>query len=278
VRPSFDGPSGLAFDSSGTLYVADSGNQDIVILSSDGKVKSTIHLDLHNQAQTTEPDDVAVDTEGNLYVTFWEQRVLVKLGPNGNELARFTLPDVNGAIAVELDNEGHVWTVMMGGLVEEFSTLGDKLASWQGDFGGPGVVGTGFAAPDFAFDGSDHLYVTDQRHHRIQEFSPDGKLLAQWGQKGTSLGQFTDPWKIAVDPTGYVYVLDEGKGDVGQVQGRVEKFTLDGKPLQAWKAGPFSGLDAEDGIAVDSTGNVYVAGYRQVQKFSSAGQLLATWG
>jgi sugar lactone lactonase YvrE len=272
--PSFQWPGGLAIDASGDVYLADGGNSRIVTLTPDGKVKRTVLLDLHDAMQYTEPDDVAVGAQGNLYVVFWMHHLLMKLGPDGTEVARFDLPDM--ASAVELDNEGHVWIVTLGGRVEEFSATGDQLATWQGDFGG--ALGPNFAAPDFAFDGNDHLYFTDKNHHRIQEFSPDGKLLAQWGQKGKGLGQFETAWKIAIDPKGYVYVVDEGTGGSDRVTGRVEKFTLEGKPLLAWKAGPFSGWDASAGIAVDAAGNVYVAGDHQVQKFSSTGQLLATWG
>jgi tripartite motif-containing protein 71 len=218
-----------------------------------------------------------VDAQGNLYVVFWMHHLLVKLGSDGKEMARFDLPDM--ASAVELDSEGHAWIVTLGGRVEELSATGGRLATWQGDVGTTLDTGDLFAAPDFAFDGNDHLYFTDASHHRIQEFSPDGKLLAQWGEKGKGLGQFQMAWRIAIDPKGYVYVLDRGPvGDGGKVTGRVEKFTLAGKPLLAWKTGLLSDYDASDGIAVDAAGNVYVAGDHQVQKFSSTGQLLATWG
>jgi hypothetical protein len=65
------------------------------------------------------------------------------------------------------------------------------------------------------------IYVLDSGNHRLQVFDKDGNFLRAWGNFGTELGQFNEPWGIAVDEE-YVYVADTWNH-------RIQKFTLDGQ-------------------------------------------------
>jgi sugar lactone lactonase YvrE len=104
-----------------------------------------------------------------------------------------------------------------------------------------------------------------------------------WGSRGSADGQFFVPLYLATDAGGNVYVTDSGND-------RVQKFTSTGGFITKWGsngAGP--GQFAEEGpvgVATDSAGNVYVAdrgsplttGNFRIQKFSSSGGFLITWG
>ena len=45
---------------------------------------------------------------------------------------------------------------------------------------------------------SKHLLVCDQGNHRIQVFELDGKFVGKFGTKGSNLGEFNEPFSVAV--------------------------------------------------------------------------------
>jgi DNA-binding beta-propeller fold protein YncE len=149
------------------------------------------------------------------------------------------------------------------------------------------------------------LFIADgYGNSRVVHYSKDGEYLSQWGTKGTGDGEFNLVHDVALDSTGRVYVADRinkrvqifdqqgrflGKWtDLGTVQGlyyvkredvlymcdldaRILKVNLDGKVLGV--IGSFGKrpgkIDIPHYLAVDSTGAVYVADFRnwRVEKF-----------
>jgi DNA-binding beta-propeller fold protein YncE len=167
--------------------------------------------------------------------------------------------------------------------------------------GGPGSEPGRFQEPHGIAVGPDGtLYVTDGRNHRVQVFSPDGRLLRTWGsfcalyESGApgcidpdgpgpmplGAGQFNEPWGIAVGPDDTVYVADLWNH-------RVQQFTADGRFLRAW--GGFARVeDPQDqpgtffgprGLQVHGD-RVYVTdtGNKRVQVFDREGRFLTAWG
>jgi probable HAF family extracellular repeat protein len=100
-------------------------------------------------------------------------------------------------------------------------------------------------------------------------------FLLKWGSFGTGDGQFSEPWGVAVDSAGNIYVAD-------MFNNRIQKFDSAGNFLAKWGSyGTGSGeFDEPMGVAVDSAENVYVADRwnNRIQKFDSAGNFLAKWG
>ena len=173
---------------------------------------------------------------------------------------------LGAASTVALDQAGNLWVGYMDGRVREYSGEGKLLRSWQrpGDFYKPEPT-------DLAIASNGTMYFTGETVNTIQVLSPTGELLQTWGRHGSALGELDTPKKVAVDQAGNVYVVDLGNK-------RVQKLSPEGRPLAAWPAGPFTDEGGASGIAVDPSGNVYVAGTQQVQKFAPDGRLLATWG
>jgi len=79
-------------------------------------------------------------------------------------------------------------------------------------------------------------------------------------------GEFGEPWGVAVDSAGNVYVVDPSSD-------RLQKFDSNGNFLTKWST-------SGSGVAVDSAGNVYVAdnGNDRIRKFNSNGTFLTQWG
>ncbi len=65
------------------------------------------------------------------------------------------------------------------------------------------------------------IYVADSGNHRIQVFDGKGEFLHAFGEEGSDIGQFNEPWSAAVDEK-FVYVADTWNH-------RIQKFTLDGE-------------------------------------------------
>ncbi|HET8625811.1 MAG TPA: tetratricopeptide repeat protein, partial [Thermomicrobiales bacterium] len=107
-----------------------------------------------------------------------------------------------------------------------------------------------------AVDRQGDLYVADAGNDRIQQLSPTGEPLAQWGSAGAGPGQFAEPAALALDAGGDVYVADTDNG-------RVQKLSPAGAPLAVWAHRRPSAADpdtyvAPAGVAVGGRGDVYV--------------------
>ena len=124
--------------------------------------------------------------------------------------------------------------------------------------------------------GNDTIYVADL-DNRVVMYSPTGTFLGTFGEPGSGNGQFDFPTSVAVDPLGFVYVVDARNE-------RVQKFTPDGEYVSQFGSegtgdGKFAPAAAA-GIAIDDEGNIYVSdeSLSRIQKFSSTGAFLAKWG
>src|SRR5262249_56451812 len=65
-----------------------------------------------------------------------------------------------------------------------------------------------------------------RRNGRLQVFTPDGKVVAQYGKSGSGPGEFNNPWGITLDKDGNIYVADWKNH-------RVQKLSPDGKFLMS---------------------------------------------
>jgi uncharacterized protein (TIGR03663 family) len=161
--------------------------------------------------------------------------------------------------------------------------------------GATGAAGKGpgqFSFPRaVAVDGQGRIYVADSGNNRVQIFNPDGSFLRQFGStckldtkegcQGDGRGQFNEPWGIAADQDGNVYVADTWNH-------RVQKFDKDGKFVNAW--GVFESTGGELGkpfafygprqVMVGKDGKVYVmdTGNKRVQAFNPDGSFLTQFG
>lgn len=143
------------------------------------------------------------------------------------------------------------------------------------------ITNAGLASPRglaFAPDGS--VYVADTGNARIIHLSSAGEVLSAWGTR-TPDGQappapssFLEPWGIAVDARGNVYVADTWNH-------RVQKFDPAGKFLLEWNSadrvdGNPVPMWGPRGIAISQDGRVYVTdtGNKRVLVFDQAGSFV----
>jgi sugar lactone lactonase YvrE len=114
------------------------------------------------------------------------------------------------------------------------------------------------------------IYVSDSGNNRIQQYSPEGVFIRQWGYPGASYGSFSSPGGLAEDSQGNILVADSGNA-------RIQRFDSSGNFQKAWTA---TGLIGPNDVAIDADDNVFVVdrGGERVWKFDTNGTALAAWG
>ena len=121
------------------------------------------------------------------------------------------------------------------------------------------------------------VYVADMANNRIRKISPTGVVttLAGSGTAGYADGtgaaaQFNNPYGVAVDSAGFVYVSDTNNHRVRQISptGVVTTLAGSGTSGNLDGVGTSARFASPQDIAVDGSGNVYVAEYHRVRKIS----------
>jgi DNA-binding beta-propeller fold protein YncE len=207
-----------------------------------------------------------------------EPEFLRTWGHIGTRPGEFRLPD-----GLAVDTGGSVWVADRdNNRIQKFTYDGKVVAfppfkrthltSRRGDFHLPYGV---------AVNGIGELYVLDTHNHRIQWFTPEGRLIKVWGSRGKAPGQFETPRGVAVDGFGNVWVADHANH-------RVQKFSYDGRLLGVFGANGGDGTPGSGpgeffeprGLSSDAAGNIYVAEMvnHRVQVIDNEGRFLRAWG
>jgi NHL repeat len=191
-----------------------------------------------------------------------------------------------GGVALDRST-GDVFAVDGGNaIVNKYDASGTLIASFGGPASGEGQLGQGYLSgpAGVAVDqASGDVYVADRVNNRIVKFDSSGAYMGQFNGSATPAGGFSALGSVAVDPTsGDVYVLDPGHGVV-------DKFDASGTPVSVFGtsgvldgsatpassfAFPIASSQAAAGVAVDSSGRLYVSDTEHgvVDEFSSTGE------
>ena len=250
------GPTGLAVDKQGNLYVADTGGHQIHIYGPDGQLLRSLGGFGAALGQLYEPRGVAVDGEGNIYVAdTWNARV-VKFDPAGKALSSWGSGDQD-----------------LGDARRATITEGDQAANDANPLGLFGPRGV-------AVDGQGNVYIADTGNKRVVVTDSAGAFKYQFGYAGSEPGAFNEPTGVAVDAQGNLYVADTWNG-------RVQVFAPDGTgrvgavPIITWKVSGWRPNTYDDpSIAASPDGKVFVSvpSRNEVIAFNLRGDLLLRWG
>lgn len=240
------GVYGIFVDSSGNLFIADQFNHRIRKVGADGNINTVAgsgtsgylgdgQAATNSKVQMTNPEGVAVDSSGNIYI-----------GDTGN----------------------HVVRKVSGGNIATFA--GTNSPGYGGD--GAGATGALLNLPTLVvLDSSNNLYIADSGNNAIRMVTGTtistvaGTGEANYAGDGGApkTAKLNNPQGLAIDRAGNVYIADSNNHRIRMISngiittvagnGTNAAFAGDGGP--ATKAE----LNHPKGVALDSAGNLYIA-------------------
>ncbi len=214
----FQEPWGVAVGPDGTVYVCDTWNHRMQKFDRDGKFLAQWGVFGNTDGRAESPDNVfygpravAIDPQGNVWVTDTGNKRVVKFDPNGAILRQYGGAGVGDGqfvepVGIAIDSAGNIYVAdTWNRRVQVFDSTFKYLRQWPVE-GWEGQ--SAYNKPYLAVDGAGNVYVTDPEMYRVIKFSGEGKVLAVWGKHGTDLGSFDLPTGILVDGQGRVLVSD----------------------------------------------------------------------
>ncbi len=249
----FNQPMGTSVDGAGNIFVADTGNNLIRKINAAALWEVSTYAGAGTAgyldgpaavAQFNFPNDLVIDSHGNLFVSEFRNHTIRKIAPDGT-----------------------VSTFVGNGQVGYADGVG---------------VAAGLNEPaGLSIDTAGNLYVTEWGSHRIRKVSPDGVVTTLAGTvfpgfdngKGTA-ARFYLPDGIVVDASGVLYVTEQGNHSVRRISptGEVTTFAgtgkagyLDAAAESAQFNGPGGlGLATDGSLVIVDTGNHVVRQIRSV--------------
>lgn len=314
----FNLASGIATDTAGNVYVADTGNQTIrkitpagvvtTLAGSPGVVGSADGSG--NAASFSSPTALVVDTASNVYVADLGNSTIRRItaagvvttlagtaGARGSADGTGPAARFNSPTGIAVDAAGNVYVgdgqnrtirrITPAGVVT--TVAGTPLVNGSAD--GTGAAASFSGATGLASTPGGVLYVADRDNFEVRSISTTavvttvaGLPLIAGGADGTgSAATFTIPYGIAIDAAGTLFVSDPGNSTIRRVQSNGVVSTLAGtagSPGTADGTGPAARFGSVRGTAVDAAGNVYVADYSSntIRRISAAGVVVTLAG
>jgi trimeric autotransporter adhesin len=283
-------PWGIALDSTGNLYIADTGNErirkvnlagQISTVAGDGTTGSSGDNGPAVAAQLWSPSGVVVDLFGNLYIadTLNERvrvvgvdgSIVTVLGNGQDGLGQQGLPGpqtaLNNPEGLCVDQTGVLYAVDEGNnrvlrlpALGNVTTAAGNGSSGYGGDGGPAHLAKLKNPFGCSLDPAGDLFIADTGNNTVRKVSPDGNIetVAGTGAAGFSgdggpatSATLNAPTAVLADGNGNLYISDMSNG-------RIRLVTPDGS-IQTIAGGPAMPLNQPAGMALDGSGNLYIA-------------------
>lgn len=246
TNTSLNTPTGIAVDAAGDLFIADSGNNcvrkvgtngSIIIVAGNGTGAYSGDGGAATNAGVAYPSGIAVDAAGNLFILDGNDSHIRKVGTNG------------------------IITTVAGNGTNGY--LGDGGAATNAELNDPF---------DVAVDAAGNLFIADSSNHRIRKVSTSGIITTVAGI-GTNAfsgdgGAATNaamayPSGIAVDAAGNLFIGDTGNARIREVGANGIIITVAGNGNYGFSgdggAATNALLNNPYGVAVSAKGNLFIA-------------------
>ncbi|MDR3699782.1 MAG: hypothetical protein P4L56_09125 [Candidatus Sulfopaludibacter sp.] len=309
-------PMGVATDSQGNLYIADTNNNrirkvvgfagNIATYAGNGVLSYSGDGGAATKAQFNTPQGVAVDSGGNYYVADSANNVVRKVtaggvvsnfagngsGGFGGDNGAATGAQLNSPHGVAVDSAGNVYIAdtgnsrirkVSGGVIGTIA--GSGTVGYSGD-GGAGPSAQLNSPTGVAVDSAGNVYIADFGNNVIRKLSAGGAISTVAGNTrqgysgdggGGTQAQLNGPQGVGVDSAGNVYIADTLNNRVRKLSGgNIQTVAGIGIPGNSGDGGPAASaqLAAPTGLAVDSAGSIYVSnGSSNVRKIFPNGPI-----
>ena len=275
-------PGGVLADAAGNIYIADSGNGRVRKIGRDGTISTVAGggTELGDGGPATkalllEPAGLALDRTGSLYIADygdWRIRKVDrsgtiatvaggKRGGDSGDGGPATDALVYGPTGVTVDASGNIYIAEDGRSIRKVDTRG-IISTLVADKYPAGV----------ALDTGGNLHMTNTHDHLVQKIAASGALttVAGNGRAGFSgdggaatLASLDRPTSLFFDAAGNLYITDRNNQRARKVNANGVISTVAGNgTARFWGDGwapTMASLSWPEGLAVDATGNVYIA-------------------
>ena len=282
-------PLGVAVDTSGNVYIADTYNDRIRRVDGSGIITTVAGTGESGfggdggpagEAQLDSPRGVAVDGSGNLFIADANNgriRRVNSLGAITKVASRLHWPtgvavDGLGNVYIADTVDHRIRRVDAGGTLTTIAGIGES--GFSGD-GGPAVEARLNHPRGVAVDEGGNVYIADTWNQRIRRVDPSGGIttVAGIGEGSDSggAGPATEavldwPVGVAVDGSGNLYIADTYNNRIRRVDTSGTLTTIAGTGVRGYSGdgglAATAQLNDPTGVAVDDEGNVYVADSR----------------
>jgi sugar lactone lactonase YvrE len=229
TNASLNHASGVAFDASGNLYIADEANYRIRKVTTNGIITTVAGNGISGysgdggaatNASLCNPPRMTFDSSRNLYIDDQCNNRIRKV-------------DANGTIT---------------------TVVGNGTAAYAGD--GGLAFNASLSNPDgIAFDAFGNLFIADTYNHRIRKVDANGII--------TTVAAIGESFGVAFDASGNLYFSDYVSGLIRKVNTNGIITTVAGNGISGYSgdggAATNASLDYPQGFAFDAVGNLYIA-------------------
>jgi sugar lactone lactonase YvrE len=260
-------PSGVAVDSLGNIYIADMYNHRIRKVSTSGIITTVAGNGTYGysgnggaatSAELYDPSSVAVDSSGNIFIA-----------------------DSNNHSIRKVSTSGIITTVAGNGT---YGYSGDSGAATSAELYDPSGV---------AVDSSGNIYIADVSNQRVRKVDTSGIITTvagngAYGYSGDSSAatsaELFYPRGVAVDSSGNIYIADLNNHRIRKVSTSGIITTVAGNGTYGYSGDSGAATSAElynpSGVAVDSSGNIYIADVsnQRVRKVDTSGIITTVAG
>lgn len=290
-------PDGIALDSKGGITVSDTGDSRIRSISSAGTISAVTGTGVRgtDPGELFFPRSVAYDSTGDLYIADQENdrimrlpagSALMQIAGNGNEGfsgdgGQSNQASLNNPYGVTVDTAGNVYIADSGNERVRMVDLNGVITTIAGNgnymfLGDNGPAKSAQLDPaSVTLDSAGNLYVADNANHRIRKINLTTKIITTVAGIGTAgysgdggaatSAQLKFPNGVAVDSAGNLYIADQGNHVVRRVNasnGAINTIAGNSNFVFNMESGTAIGVSIDPSrVAVDSSGNVYIADY-----------------
>ena len=196
ITTGLNGPTFLAFDTTGNLYVSNNTGNTVSKYDSSGTLLNATYI-----TGLSGPRGIAFDTTGNLYVTNSTANTVSKYNSTGSVINANFITGLSGPIGIAFDTAGNLYIVNYNrSTVSKYNSTGTLVnATYITELSGPFGI---------AFDTTGNLYVANASTNTISQYDSTGSVINDNFITGLSV-----PIGIAFDTTGNLYVANNNNNN-----------------------------------------------------------------
>jgi sugar lactone lactonase YvrE len=295
-------PGAIARDTAGDIYFADEDNNTVYMVSAStgnvtvvaGNGQKGFYGDkgAATAAELNQPTGVAVDEQGNVYISDMGNNRIRKVNKTGiigtvagngkagykGDGGQADTAEFNKPMSVAVDGGGNLFIADNGNdVIREVVTsgnietiVGDGKASFGGDGGRADTAKLNSPMCVFV-DVSNNIYIADAGNNRIRKVSAGNiSTIAGDGTKGFSgdgsaaaLAELDAPQAVTVSANGTIYIADAGNNRLRAINKSGIINTVAGTGTPGYNGdmqlGTLAQVNMPAGLVADDSGNVYVA-------------------